>query len=220
MSSIELFKTEIPELVSFFPKLKEVPCPDGIPVVRGELDIRDGNGTRWETYQIEIKFKDGFPNVFPAVFEIGGKIPRIADWHIYEDTSACCIAVDPEERLICKNGITLTDFVKHHVLPYFFNQTHRKVEGYYPNGEFSHGIYGVYEFYSEILRTNGNVRETIRLMSIIASIERPGRTYDCFCGSKEKFRRCHKNAYDRLSPLGKKIIYFHANEFAKMAAII
>jgi hypothetical protein len=215
MGDHEVFESQIDQVCETFPKLRRSISSDGTTIVKGELHVIDEQGKLWETYQVEIHPRDGFPFRFPYVFETGGKIPRIADWHIYDDTQSCCIAVEPEEYLVCKKGISLTGFIKDEMLPYFFNQTHRRVLGFYANGEFSHGISGIYEFYDEILKTKGVVRETIRLMLQIADTDKPGRTHDCFCGSKEKFRRCHKAAYEKLSQLGRDMIYQHANRFAK-----
>ncbi len=207
------FETQIDELLEAFPKLKKTGREDNVVIVAGELEVIDRNGKHWETYQVEIHPRDGFPFCFPFVFETSGKIPRIADWHVYEDTGSCCIAVEPEEHLICKDGLSLTTFVKSQVLPYFFNQTFRRVEGYYKNGEYAHGKMGIYQFYDEALRTNGDIKETIRLMVAIAETKKPGRTQLCFCGSKKKFRKCHRDSYQKLSGLGKEMLYKHANVF-------
>jgi hypothetical protein len=96
------------------------------------------------------------------------------------------------------------EFIAEEVLPYLFNQTHRKVEGYYVNGEYSHGLFGTYEFYAHLLGTGNNVELTMWLMRFIAGSDRPGRTSGCFCGSGRKFRSCHREAYDKLRILGKK----------------
>jgi hypothetical protein len=214
-SGVDLFESQIDQLIELFPKFRRGTAENGVTIVQGELDIIDITGKLWETYHVEIHPCDGFPYRFPYVFETGGKIPRIADWHIYEATNSCCLAVDPEERLACRNGITLTAFVMDHVLPYFFNQTFRKIEGYYKNGEYSHGLKGVYEYYDSTLQTNGDIQETIRLMMIVADSVKPGRTHECFCGSKQKFRKCHRYAYEKLSMLGRSVLHTHAHHFAK-----
>ena len=216
MEGPDLFESEIPKFVEHFPKFHKAISSQGTVMVEGELEIVDQDGKLWETYQVEIHSCDGFPHRFPYVFETGGKIPRIGDWHVYEDTQSCCLAVEPEERLICKDGLSLIDFVKNNVLPYFFNQTFRKVEGYYKNGEYAHGLRGIYEFYDDVLKTKGDIRETIRLMIKIAHRDKPGRTHNCFCGSNTKFRRCHRDAYKKLSKLDKEILYIHAEKFSKM----
>lgn len=210
------FEKQIDELIIAFPKLKRRNREDHVTIVRGELDIIDRNGKHWETYQVEIHPNYRFPYRFPLVLEIGGKIPRIGDWHVYEDTESCCIAVEPEEILICKDGLSLSTFVRDHVVPYFFNQTFRKIEGYYKNGEYAHGHAGIYQFYDEALKTKGDIRETIRLMIAIVNVTEPARTHLCFCGSNQKYRRCHREAYQKIAGLGREIVLRHANEFLKV----
>lgn len=217
MKELITFEKQVDELILTFPKLRKAVTEENVTIVRGQLEVIDRDGKHWETYQVEIHPRDGFPYCFPLVFETGGKIPRISDWHVYEDTESCCIAVEPEEHLICKDGLSLTTFVKNHVLPYFFNQTFWKVEGYYKNGEYAHGKRGIYQFYDEALNTKGDVKETIRLLVAIAETKKPGRTHRCFCGSKQKFRKCHREGYEKLSGLGKEMLYRHANEFLKAA---
>jgi len=214
MESFEIFCNQIPEAVERFPKLKQA-CDDaGKIYVRGEIDIIDKEGNFWESFEVEIHHVDGFPFRFPSVFEVGGKIPRIADWHIYQDTLTCCLTVPPLEIIKCRNGITLLDFIQSEVLPYFSNQTHRRVEGFYVNGEYSHGHHGILEFFEAELQTSGDTRKTIDLLFKIANIEKPSRTADCFCGKKNKYRKCHRDAYSKLILIGKAKLLEFANIIA------
>ena len=66
----------------------------------------DANGKLWETFQIEIRYQEGFPHCFPALYETGDKIPKIGDWHIYVDTLLCCVKVKSAEIIRCVRGIT------------------------------------------------------------------------------------------------------------------
>ena len=208
LKAVDLFRSEIPALVSKYPTLKEDE-KNGEVIVAGDLKIIDSNGKHWETYSVEIYCGDQYPNRFPVLFETSNKIPKIADWHIYEDTLSCCVNVLPQEILRCLEGITLVQYVDEEVIPYLFNQTHRKVEGYYVNGEYGHGLYGLYEFYAKILNTN-DIKRIVQLMLMIANMSRPGRTSECFCGSGRKFRYCHRPAFDKLITLGKEILEDHA----------
>lgn len=215
MDGHECFASQVDAVCRQFPKFHTATTEDGRLIISGELDVIDRDGTLWESYQVEIHPTNEFPHRFPLVFETGGKIPRIADWHIYEDSNSCCIGVLPYEILSCKNGITLESFIKTEVIPYFFNQTHRRVEGYYKNGEYAHGLEGIFQFYDNILDTKGDVRKTISMMLFVAKGSRPGRTHDCFCGSKKKFRKCHRAAFDKLEKIGKQHLESHAYLFAK-----
>jgi hypothetical protein len=186
----------------------------------GDLDLIDDTGKLWETYQIEIHYAEGFPRRFPWLYEIGGKIPKIADWHVYEDTLTCCIKVEPAEIIRCLQGITITEYIKEEVLPYFFNQTHRKLEGYYVNGEYGHGLSGICQFYSEELNTGDDLKKMLRLMHFIATHERPDRTSMCFCGSRAKFRHCHRVSYDRLKSIGDDNLIQHTYQIGRLLGIV
>ncbi len=216
----ELFVQQIDQLLIPFPKLKIKEVENGMIILSGKLDIVDKNGKYWDSYLIEIHPTTDFPDRFPWVYEVGGKIPKIGDWHVNEDTKSCCIEVRPKEILICKSGITLLSFVESHVLPYFFNQTHRRIEGYYVNGEYSHGVLGVYEFYSRILKTGSDIRKTIQLLMFISKGIRPSRTDSCFCGIKEKYRRCHREAFETLNALGENLLLADAHSIAKQAGLV
>lgn len=200
------FVDQLDSATNEYPNLKIV-SENGEKFLRGNLDIVDEDGKEWESYQVEIKYKEGFPYRFPKVFETSDKIPKIADWHIYRDES-CCIDVEPSEIIKCRNGITLRGFIDRELLPYLFNQTHRIVEGYYVNSGYSHGWVGVYEFYSKTLGT-GDVRKTLALMGYIANNSRLNRSNKCFCGSNNLFRNCHMEAFDDLKKLDRDTLLEH-----------
>ena len=219
MRGYDIFLNEINEVTSKYPKLKKVD-KDGHSYLSGELDIVDANGLHWDTYEVEIHCREGYPKRYPSLYEVGGKIPRIADWHIYEDTGSCCVNVLQEEIIRCKDGITLLQYIEEEVLPYLFNQTNRRVEGYYVNGEYSHGLIGEYEFYSRILKTGSDIRKTVEWLLFVAGGKKLSRTDVCFCGSNRKYRKCHRDAYDKLSILGEKYLKEDASRIAKSAGLI
>jgi hypothetical protein len=213
--SYRTFCDQIPEVLNRFKNLHQVTTENGKIFLRGNLDVVDKDSQYWESYEVEIHHTEGFPFKFPDVYEIGGKIPRIADWHIYEDTLTCCLTVPPLEIIKCLHGITLDSFIESEVLPYFFNQTHRRVEGYYVNGEYSHGYLGILEFFDTELKTRGAVRDIVSLLFKIADSRKPGRADDCFCGRKIKYRKCHRSAYETLSKIGTEKLRIFANYIAK-----
>lgn len=214
----DTFVSQLNEAVTAFPTLERIVI-DEKEVLKGTLAVVDKDGKYWEDYGIEIQATEKFPYEFPLLFETSGKIPKIADWHVYEDTLSCCVKVKPEEILRCKKGITVTDYIREEVMPYLFNQTHRRVEGYYANGEYGHGILGIYEFYADILNTGNDIQRTIQLMLFVARHERPVRTSYCFCGKQIKFRHCHLEAFDKLKQIGDETLQVHAYSIAKASRI-
>jgi hypothetical protein len=216
MTSSEIFESQIGPVIEKYPKLNRAITSEGKVILNGELEIIDACGKFWEAFEVEIHPVNGFPLQFPRVFEVGGKIPRIADWHIYDDIKSCCVAIPPEESIACKQGISLVKFVDDFVLPYFFNQAFRRVEGYYKNGEYSHGVQGIFEFYDETFKTKANVDEVVHLMKKMAlTTTKPGRTHKCFCGSRNKFRQCHREAFNKLFDLDRNLIFTHASLILK-----
>lgn len=212
------FIVQLDEAVTGFPTLYRVKV-DGKEILKGVLAVVDTDGKHWEEYEVEIHASENFPYRFPMLFETSGKIPKIADWHVYEDSLSCCVKVRPEEILCCKKGITVTEYIREEVMPYLFNQTHRRVEGYYVNGEYAHGMLGIYEYYANILMTGADIRLTIELIRFIASNARPCRTSPCFCGRKIKFRRCHRVAFDTLKEIGNEILLLDASTIARAAGM-
>jgi len=202
MTGYNIFINQIDQVVERYSNFNIVEDSEE-KYLQGELQVVDRSGVFWESYQLEIKHHPDFPYRFPKVFEISDKIPKIADWHINKDHSFC-IDVDASEIIKCKDGLSLIEFIEKELTPYLFNQTHRKVQGHYVGGEYSHGLKGIYEFYSDSLKTGDNVRKTLSLMMFIATHSRPNRSNKCFCESGELFRHCHRKAYDELKVLGQK----------------
>lgn len=215
MDPYELFVYQQEEVLLKYTKLKRGEV-NGLPILKGELDIIDNNGKYWESFSIEIHVCSTYPNNFPSLFETGNKIPRIADWHVYEDTGSCCVKVLPIELIECKKGITLLSYIDYHVLPYLFNQTFRRLNGYYPAGEYSHGIAGIIEFYLEQLNTK-NIGQALIWMLQISNGLTLGRTSKCFCGKNIKYRHCHRDAVNKLKLLGTEQLKNHAaNIYSKL----
>ncbi len=122
MTGYDKFINQLQEVQENFPELKQTTVGGKI-ILRGILPVIDNEGNHWEDYEVEIHCTDNFPNEFPRLYEVGGKIPRIGDWHIYEDTGSCCVKILPEEKIRCRNGITVREFLQEEVMPYLFNAT-------------------------------------------------------------------------------------------------
>lgn len=198
MNGYTLFEEQIPAVTEKYKELS-YKNDDGIPCVFGSLVLTDENGAIEDTYQIEIKAVPDYPNSFPLVFEVGGRISRNVDWHVFEETGNCCIASPPEEIIICNSGLTLLSFVENQVKNYFYSQIFRNQNGYFLK-ERSHGSKGWIEFFEEAFMTN-NIFNIEFGLSQISEGKKIDRVSICFCGSGEKYRKCHKKSYDILSKL-------------------
>lgn len=206
VSGTELFENEITGVLEKYPKLS-VNSANGKIILKGDIELIDEHGVYRDTYSIEIHPVAAFPFRFPYVFETGGKLPWNVDWHVFENDGHCCIKVEPEEILICKNGITLLNFIEQQVFPYFFNQTFRRINGYYIN-ERAHGLLGIINFYREQFKEK-NVQRLIMLMEFVLNNREPNRVSKCFCGTGNKYRKCHKDAYRMLHDIGVETVSIH-----------
>jgi hypothetical protein len=203
------FEKDIEIIPSKFSKLKIVD-ENGEEFLKGELDIIDRSGALWESYQIEIKGSESYPNSFPKLFETGNSFPKILDWHVYQSNDkSCCVDVLPNEILLCRDGLKVEEYIYRFAIPYFANQTFRKREGYYLYGEYSHGIFGRIEYYQKKLRARTPL-ELIQMLDLIINDFKPDRTASCpFC-PKTKFRKCHRKVFKELESI-KDFIYFDAS---------
>ena len=88
------------------------------------------------------------------VFEVGGRIPRIAKQHVSPEDGSCCLGLfSPNTKE------TLSEFVINKVYPFFVWQAYYEKFGKIPPcGEYSHGKQGVDEFQRHFLNTGRNDR--------------------------------------------------------------
>lgn len=218
MGSLELskiqFQDDIAEVLKKYLGLSII-SHKGEIIISGTIDLIDFKGELRDTYSIEIRPSSAYPYRFPHLIETGGRIPKNIDWHIYEGTGHCCICVEPEELIICKNGITLLSFIDLQVIPFLFNQTFRRVNGYFIN-ERSHGFLGTIEFYMEKLSVS-NIYKLVDMLLFISKGEEPERVSLCFCSSGQKYRKCHRNSYRLLKEIDRSHLQ---NDISKIKELL
>ena len=122
-----------------------------------------------DVYEIEI-----FLNGQPKVFEVGGRIKKLAkeighpiiDLHLFPEDGSCCLGI-----FLVNEKETLSDFVINKVYPYFVWQAYfEKFKKIPPCGAYSHGKQGKREFQKHVSDISRNDR--------------------CPCGSGLKFKIC------------------------------
>lgn len=150
------FEADAAKAIQKYPFLK-LQLQQGVPLLSGELKIIDKSGKEWDSFNIKVVPKVCYPFCFPTVIEEGGRLPKIPDWHIYEDGS-CCFDVPQGEVLKCIDGLPVLHFLDRIAIPFFADQAFRIKEGYYKGREYSHGIDGVLEFFTSKLGCGGNLK--------------------------------------------------------------
>lgn len=203
--SYSSFCHQLDSVVKKFPHLKITEL-DGVQLLKGILDIINEDKEVVGSFYIEIKYSEDFPYRFPFLYEVGGDVPKSADWHKYTD-DRCCITVEPDEILKCKDGISVIAFIESYAIPYFANQIYRKLNGKYKNGEYSHGEIGLLEFYCVLFQTSDKSkwREYVNFVSSGKTIK-ARRNERCFCGSSLKYKNCHNKVFYNINRIGIKQI--------------
>lgn len=207
MESYERFKEQLSDVSQLYPDLI-IKTKNNKQFLKGIIDIPNSNGKIVKSFLIEIHWIELFPYRFPKLYETGGAIPCEADWHKYKDNS-CCITVEPEEILACKDGITVLSFIRKQVIPYLANQCFRMLQGRYKD-EYPHGEDGYVMFYANLMKTTDTskwlqyAKYAFDGMSI-----KPDRNSPCFCGSGMKYKRCHDKVFDKLRSIGKDTLMKH-----------
>lgn len=193
------FQKELPIVLEKYPNLVLKNNGENV-YLKGILDISDENGDVVGNFSVEIHSTEKFPYRFPKLYEVGGDIPIHADWHKYNDNS-CCLTVEPDEIIICKNGISIINFIENIAVPYFANQLYRKIEGKYLN-EYPHGINGYRVFYSTLFKDD-KVSFWLDCVKRTFSSVKTMRNDKCYCNSGLKYKNCHLPVEDKLKILGK-----------------
>jgi len=193
------FQKELPQVVSKYPNLS-IKNDKGTGFLKGIIDVSTKNDLIIGNFSVEIHSTGKFPYRFPKLYEVGGDIPCEADWHKYSDNS-CCFTVEPEEILICKNGITLIQFIEDIAIPYFANQIYRKQEGNYLR-EYPHDNAGIRMFYSELFKSE-NINFWIKCFKNAFNKNEIRRNDKCYCNSGSKYKKCHQLVEEKIQILGK-----------------
>jgi hypothetical protein len=209
-----IFCIQLQESILKYPNLR-IKQNDEIKYLNGILDISDEEKNIIGSFLIEIHFSSLFPYRFPCLLETGGSILNEADWHKYQN-SRCCITVEAEEILNCKHGISVIEFIDKYAIPFFANFIYRKENGLYKNGEYGHSIIGPFQFYSDLFKTDDPKLWVQYFKNVFRNLPyNKNRNETCFCGSKNKFKHCHRIVFEKIFDIGEKQVLKDFQNFSK-----
>lgn len=171
--------------------------------ITGDLDLIDPiNGKLWETYTVKIEVVTFL--LLPSVYEISNKIPKESDRHINGDGS-CCLSPQVEQALILGNNYTLVDYVDKLVIPFLAAQKLFELGEGWINGEYSHQIEGVVEYYQEKLKTK-NISIILQCLRHLTDLSEQITGESCICGNGKRFGECHKILIDQFSQVNPELL--------------
>jgi hypothetical protein len=155
----------------------------------GELFLPDG-----DTYDVLINI-NSYPNTFPTVHEIGGRIPKKMDRHIYPESGSCCFTTVAKSQILLKTVVkSLLDFVDEILIRYLENNSYYELNNRYYTEEYSHGKLGIIEGYKDILQ----IDDTIKVAKILLKVAKSKTLVihqNCYCESGRKLRKCYRGKH-------------------------
>lgn len=161
-------------------------------VVHGTYCLRVPYSKYATDYRIALILPGKYPAEPPAMFCNDPKLPlNEIDRHIPSDGQAC-LGVHAEIRKHWPNGSNISVFIEKLVAPFLAWQTYfNAFEKAPPWGQRSHGVDGIFEFYSEILNRT-IYRGLFDFIKLLARKTSPKGHEMCPCGSGKKLRDCHR----------------------------
>lgn len=158
-------------------------------IIEGKFYVTDGPNDEGplDCFEIKIEVSDDYPQSEPRVFELGGRIPRDIDRHMY-DGPRCCTCVW-EEWLAISDDTSFKAFIIGPLRNFFLSQIYYERHKKWPFGERSHGIEGLLESASQILGQRVDFQQAVSLLKAISSREIKGH-WLCPYGCGIKLRKC------------------------------
>jgi len=171
--------------------------------------------TKYDYYEISIDLSH-YPLSFPIVEEIGERIPKKGDRHIYTDTGKCCFTTAAKAQILLKTKVkSLVSFVRLIVIPYLENNSYYELNNKYFTDEYSHNTLGKIEGYKDILGIDNNVKILTVLHDRIKSNETKYQK-QCYCGGTKTLRNCNKGKhyrnYNKFKLIDKNLLYSDLKE--------
>lgn len=187
--------SEIQKAVAAHQRELRVATSGGLVTLSG-LFVVSGPQGPFDSYEVRVAVTRDFPWEEPVVIEVGDRIPRVADRHIYPEHGTCCLGVW-EEWLLTAPDRSFETFLTGIMHDYFVSQSYYEANDVWPFGERSHGDAGVRESYADLLGIANDPVIIVDHLRILSMNDVKGH-HPCPCGSGQKLRHCHRNKVDGL----------------------
>lgn len=161
------------------------------------LFVVSGPEGPYDYFEVKIQVFEGFPVVQPIVFEMGKRIPRIVDRHIFPKHGNCCLGIW-EEWILLNSDLSFENFLTGILNDYFASQVWYECKEEWPFGERSHDVAGVRESYADILEVQDDNEIIVEYLRLLSQKQIKGHSI-CPCGSGQRLRKCHREKTAKLS---------------------
>jgi len=174
----------------------ELVLGDQVMHATGVFGVLSGPPPQIDEFKLELEFPTEFPDKFPIVLEIGGRLPRERERHVNQDGSLC---LEVPERIwqIAGSPINLKAFLDELVNGFFLQQIYFESEKRFLR-PWSHELLGRLEFYYGYLpEARGRNKVLKECLKLIRRGPTPSRIKCPICKCP-RLARCHQVALERL----------------------
>lgn len=181
-------------------------------VIQGKYILAQGNKFLDE-YFVLILIHQDFPRIMPSVWEVGGRIPRTLERHMFANGKACLYT--PEEyywKWNARGDFTMRAFLEGPARHFFIGQSIVELGGVWPAGDRAHGYRGLFEWYKE---TTGVNDDNLIAKFVYALSKNLKGHHLCPCGSGLFIRRCHSILIKIRNQVPNEIIKFTLSSYTE-----
>lgn len=178
-------------IVANFPELRHEPQPDGGMWLAGNLIVKTASGVP-HRIPTRIEFPDEYPEGEPRAFEPSARFPHDADHHFIGDRA--CLWLDVDSKWDPGKPEALDDFLRE-LVTFYLRQLAMEANPAqsYPGPARPHGLLdGYLDYLGEQLRLPRRAIPHMR-GALAGNLS---RNAPCPCGSRVRYRHCHKAAID------------------------
>lgn len=173
------------------------------PSFRGSFQLAN-DGAVFDRFSVRITFPDG-PLKPPRIEEIGGRIPRHIDRHVFANGAIC---TEVPELTLLRGRYSLVSYLDGPVRNYFLGQILVELGQKWPFGEWDHGKPGLLQAYGEVLGVTDE--QQIRGFLHCLGHKKVKGHWNCPCRSGKRIRDCHLTTIRRLQDVVSPPIARHA----------
>ena len=190
-------KWEILEIDSFlhnYPGMMISPTKNNKIILLGKFSFSamPENGENIDDfYEIEITITENYPNELPYVKEIGGRIPRTLNFHVFPKKETLCMGSPLRLMIQINKNPSLNGFVHICLIPYLYSVSIKiKYGDDFPFGKLDHNREAVLYDYADLLglETKEQVIETLKLLGMKKRI---ANKLKCPCNCSKRLSSCH-----------------------------
>ena len=145
-----------------------------------------------DEYSLRIRVPNNFPKELPDVTELGNKIRRINDFHIYSD-GTLCLGSRLRLLMILSKNPTLVGYTENCIVPYLYAISYKlKFGEKLPFGELSHGPTGELEDCRRLFGLK-NIEQAKIVLVLLSLNKRQANKKPCPCNCGKRLVKCNFN---------------------------